>query len=299
MRFPTYIIAILVALAIVASIPGLSLAQENQPAQLQSSPENPPLPQLQGGVGTVVRVDQPDNCLRIRSGPGNSYDVIGCAPMEAQLNLTGAWSSNEWAQLAGKGWVYGPQIETDLRPPRTAFSSPQIDVVVEEGYPVYDVGYLPDYGYSTYWYAGIPIVVYAANIWWRHHPWWSKNWVHSHRAWNWSRNFQNNRRIVTPTARGFTPTTRGVTPTARGVTPTARGFTPTTRSVTPTTRGVNAANAANFSRNVVTPNRSSANINAVRSGATNAARSARTYSAPSSYRGNVGVRQSNGPSRRR
>jgi hypothetical protein len=172
MRFPTYIIASLVALAIVASIPDLSLAQENQALQVQSSPANPqfpnqpppvqggpanpPLPQLQGGVGTVIRVDQPDNCLRIRSGPGNSYDVIGCAPMGAELNLTGAWSSNEWAQLAGKGWVYGPQIETDLRPPRTAFSSPQTDVVVEEGYPVYDVGYLPNYGYSTYWYAGIP-----------------------------------------------------------------------------------------------------------------------------------------------
>ena len=292
MRFPTYIIASLVALAIVASIPGSSLGQENQPAQLQSSPENPPFPQLQEGVGTVVQVDQPDNCLRIRSGPGNSYDVIGCAPMGAQLNLTGAWSSNEWAQLAGKGWVYGPQIETDLRPPRTAFSSPQTDVVVEEGYPVYDVGYLPNYGYSTYWCAGIPIIVYAANIWWRHHPWWSKHWVHSHRAWNWSRNFQNNRRIVTPTTRSFTPTTRGFTPTTRGVTPTTRG-------VTPTTKGFNAANAANFSRNVVTPNRSSANMNALRSGATNAARSARTYSAPSSYRGNVGVRQSSGPSRRR
>ncbi|MGO9120756.1 MAG: hypothetical protein ACLQPD_24480 [Desulfomonilaceae bacterium] len=263
MRFPTYIIASLVALAIVASTPGLSLAQENQPAQVQSSPANAPLPQLQGGVGTVIRVDQPDNCLRIRSGPGNSYDVIGCAPMGAELNLTGAWSSNEWAQLAGKGWVYGPQIQTDLRPPQTAFSSPETYVVVEEGYPVYDVGYLPDYGYSTYWYAGIPIIVYAANIWWRHHPWWSKKWVHSHRAWNWSRNFQNNRRIVTPTARGYTPRTRGF----------------------------NAANAANFSRNVVTPNRSSANINALRSGAVGAARSARTYRSPSAYRtGNYGAR---------
>jgi uncharacterized protein YraI len=273
MRFPTYIIAILVALAAVAIMPGLTSAQDNQPAQLQSSPANPPLPQLKGGVGTVVRVDEPDNCLRIRSGPGNSYDVIGCAPMGAQLNLTGAWSSNEWAQLAGKGWVYGPQIQTHLRPPQTAFSSPETEVVVEEGYPVYNVGYLPDYGYSTYWYAGIPIVVYAANIWWRHHPWWSKNWVHSHRAWNWSRNFQNNRRIVTPTARGLAPTTRRLTPTARGF---------------------NAANAANLSRNVVTPNRSSASVNAVRSQAVGAARSARTYSAPASYRGNVGVRSVGG-----
>jgi uncharacterized protein YraI len=271
MRFPTYIIASLVALAMVASIPGLSLAQENQVPQVQSSPENPPLPQLQGGMGTVVRVDQPDNCLRIRSGPGNSYDVIGCAPMGAQLNLTGAWTSNEWAQLAGKGWVYGPQIATDLRPPQTVFSSPETYVAIEEGYPAYDVGYLPNYGYSTYWYAGIPIIVYAANVWWRHHPWWSKNWVHSHKAWNWSRNFQNTRRIVTPTARGYTPRTRGF----------------------------NAANAANLSRNVVTSNRSSANINAFRSGAVGAARSARTYSAPSSYRGNVGVRQFGGHDRHR
>jgi uncharacterized protein YraI len=291
MRFPTYTIAILVALAVVAFIPGLSSAQDNQPTQLQSSPENPPLPQLKGGVGTVVRVDEPDNCLRIRSGPGSSYDVIGCAPIGAQLNLTGAWTSNEWAQLAGKGWVYGPQIQTDLRPPQTVFSSPETYVAIEEGYPAYDVGYLPNYGYSTYWYAGIPIVVYAANIWWRHHPWWSKNWVHSHKAWNWSRNFQNNRRVVTPTARGFTPRTV--------VTPAARGFTPTTRGFTPTSRGFNAANAANVSRNVVTPNRSSAGVNAVRSQAMGAARSARTYSAPASYRGNVGVRSSGGHSGRR
>jgi uncharacterized protein YraI len=271
MRFPTYAVAILVALAAVAIMPGLSSAQDNEPAQLQSSPENPPLPQLKGGVGTVVRVDQPDNCLRIRSGPGDSYDVIGCAPMGAQLNLTGAWTSNEWAQLAGKGWVYGPQIQTDLRPPQTVFSSPETYVAIEEGYPAYDVGYLPNYGYSTYWCAGIPIIVYAANVWWRHHPWWSKNWVHRHKAWNWSRNFHNNRRIVTPMARGYTPRTRGFTPR---------------------TRGFNAANAANLSRHVVTPYRSSARVNAVRSQAVGAARSARTYSAPSSYRGNVGVRSS-------
>ena len=164
MRFQTYVLAILVALALVSNIPNMGLAQ--------GAPAGAGIPQLRGGVATVVAVDQPENCLRIRSGPGSSYDVIGCAAVGQQLNLTGVWASNDWAQLADNGWVYGPQIQTDLRPPGTAFSEPDAYVAMEEGYPAYDYGYLPDYGYSTYWYAGIPIIVYGANVWWRHHPWW-------------------------------------------------------------------------------------------------------------------------------
>ncbi len=115
----------------------------------------------QGGVATVVGVDQPENCLRIRSGPGGDYDVIGCANMGDQLNITGVWTSNDWAQTADNGWVYGPQIQTDLRPPRTAYSqSPSYDVA-EEVTPDYgDWAYLPDYGYDTYWYGGLPIYFY-------------------------------------------------------------------------------------------------------------------------------------------
>ena len=253
MRFQTYVLAILVALALVSNIPNMGLAQ--------GAPAGAGIPQLRGGVATVVAVDQPENCLRIRSGPGSSYDVIGCAAVGQQLNLTGVWASNDWAQLADNGWVYGPQIQTDLRPPGTAFSEPDAYVAMEEGYPAYDYGYLPDYGYSTYWYAGIPIIVYGANVWWRHHPWWSKNWARSHKAWNSSRNFQTNGRIRSNVI----------------TTPAPRRFTP--------------RNASNFS----SPNITRFNTNTLRSGAANAARSARTFSRPSAFRtGNVGVRQFRG-----
>jgi len=284
MRFQTYGLAVLVSLAMVSNIPNIGLAQ--------GAPVGAGVPQLRGGVATVIAVDQPENCLRIRNGPGNSYDVIGCADMGQQLNLTGVWTSNEWAQLADNGWVYGPQIQTDLRPPRTALSEPQGYVAIEQGYPVYDYGYLPDYGYSTYWYGGIPIIVYATNVWWRHHPWWWKNWARSHKAWNWSRNFQTNRRTAINT--------------------------------TAAPRRLNTTNASGFSRNFATTNRSnfsSSNIsrfntNAFRSGTTNVTRSARTYSSPNTFRtfssprtvrsfsspstfrmGNVGVRQFSGAAR--
>ncbi len=334
MRFQRYTLAILVILAIIAVVPGLLLAQSsqvqgsptdpfpdqrpkiqsspasppfpNQLPQVQSAPGNPPLPELKGGVATVIGVDQPDNCLRIRSGPGSAYDVIGCAPMGEKLNLTGVWTSNDWAQLTdNNGWVYGPQIATDLRPPQAAFSAPETRIVVEEGYPVYEYGYLPDYGYSTYWYAGIPIIVYAANIWWRHHPWWWKNWAHHHHPWRWN---AYQRRYVSPYARGYNPTARGFSPTTRGFNAATRNFSPTTRSFnaatrnfSPTTRSFNSANAANLSRNVVSPYRSSASVNALRSGtAASVARSARTFSAPSGFRaGSVGARGFGGHGGRR
>jgi hypothetical protein len=176
-----YAFAILIALALVSNIPNVSMAQNTQPGQVpgaqsyaagqqgqipsqsptppasvnQSQPGGggPQTPQPKGGVATVVGVDQPENCLRIRSGPGSYYDVIGCANMGEQLNITGVWTSNDWAQLADNTWVYGPQIQTDLRPPRTAYSQSPSYVVTEEVAPDYgDWAYLPDYGYDTYWY---------------------------------------------------------------------------------------------------------------------------------------------------
>ena len=83
MRFQAYVIPILVALAMAANIPNIGLAQDTQPAQAPSQ-TGVQAPQPKGGVATVIGVDQPDNCLRIRSGPGNQYDVIGCADMGDQ-----------------------------------------------------------------------------------------------------------------------------------------------------------------------------------------------------------------------
>ncbi|HTY26134.1 MAG TPA: SH3 domain-containing protein, partial [Desulfomonilaceae bacterium] len=71
----------------------------------------------------VARVDRPDNCLRIRSGPSMSDNVIGCAAMGQTLNLTGAFSKDgRWAQLDNNGWVYFHQLRTDLMPPKHARS---------------------------------------------------------------------------------------------------------------------------------------------------------------------------------
>jgi hypothetical protein len=194
---------ILIVFTMVTNIPNVNLAQNSQPAQLQTGQTGRQVPQPMGGVATVMGVDQPDNCLRIRSGPGNSYDIIGCAIMGQPLNITGVWTSNDWAQLADNGWVYGPQIQTDLRPPPAAYSQPQSYAVVEDVYPIYnDMTYLPDYGYTTYWYGGVPIFLYSANVWFRHHPWWwYKGGRRDHRAWNRNPNFRNN--VGTGTQRNF------------------------------------------------------------------------------------------------
>lgn len=198
-----------------------------QPGQAMGQP-----PQTVGGVAVVVGVDQPDNCLRIRSGPGSSYEVIGCAPLGQELNITGVWTSNNWAQLSDNGWVYGPQIQTDLRPPEGALA--QAPIVAEDQYVEYPVTYapdpyyLPDYGYSTYWLGGIPLFLYNVDVWRRYHPWWW--WKNGHGAWarghydRWSPylrngahgNFVHNRAGFSPAnvnrfnTRGFTANPRNV-----------------------------------------------------------------------------------------
>jgi hypothetical protein len=192
----TRLLSILTAIAMVFVISNMSSRASAAQA-----------PQPKGGVATVVGVDQPDNCLRIRSGPGNQYDVIGCANMGDKLEITGVWTSNNWAQLADNGWVYGPQIYTDLRPPQTAWSRTPAYVVTEEVVPDYDDwAYLPDYGYDTYWYESIPVFFYNVAVWRWCHPWW---WWHGLQAWWWQgghhgrrnwdpksfRNFAANRRV--------------------------------------------------------------------------------------------------------
>gem|GEM_PF-1991876 len=257
MRFHTFIIPMLLALAMALNIPNIGFAQDNQPAQAQTQ-TGVQAPQPKGGVATVIRVDQPDNCLRIRSGPGNSYDVIDCANMGDQLNITGVWTSNNWAQLAGAGWVYGPQIQTDLRPPQAAYSRTPTYVVSEAVVPDYDDwAYLPDYGYDTYWWGGIPIYFYNVGIWNRFHPWW---WWRGLQAWWWKDGFHGRRvwdnRSFTNFAR-----TRGV-----NVTAAARGNLSTLNRMRVTTRSASIAssnlNKFNVNRsNVTSPNVSRSNVN--------------------------------------
>jgi hypothetical protein len=82
------------------------------------------------GVGVVISVDRPENCLRVRRGPSTSYDIIGCAGFGDKLNLTGVFSSdNRWAQLDNNGWVVLSQIKTDLRPPQAVVSTPSSSYV--------------------------------------------------------------------------------------------------------------------------------------------------------------------------
>ncbi len=200
-----HVLVILVVLGLTVNIPTMSLAQDDSVVSNQTQPQQPSRqapPQLVGGVATVVGVDQPENCLKVRSGPGSSYDVIGCILMGTEVNLTGVWTSNDWAQLTGDGWVYGPQISTDLRPPEATFS--QSDTYAYEYSPIEDYssldwGYLPDYGYETYWSGGIPIIVYNSGVWWRHHPWWWWSRRHAHdpnRNWMWNRSTGINRNLI-------------------------------------------------------------------------------------------------------
>ncbi|MGB6066980.1 MAG: hypothetical protein WBG50_19415 [Desulfomonilaceae bacterium] len=236
MKKRMYAIAILIGLALAVNLPNVSMAAQNsqssQGPTMQSNPAVQPgqapsqspapstpvtrnqatgggqqVPQPKGGVAKVIGVDHPDNCLRIRSGPGNQYDVIGCANMDDQLNITGVWTSNDWAQLADNGWVYGQQISTDLQPPRTAYSRPPTYVASEEAVPDYDDwAYLPDYGYDTYWDGDVPIYFYNVAIWNWCHPWW---WWQGLQAWWWQDGFYGRRTWNDPSFRNFART-RGV-----------------------------------------------------------------------------------------
>ena len=205
MKLKTIFVIILAAITCAIIVPGAVLAQSVQPV---------------GGTATVIGVDQPDNCLRIRSGPGNSYDIIDCANLGDQLNITGVWTTNDWAQLADSGWVYGPQIQTDLRPPREAFSSEPSYAVTEEVVPVYDDwSYLPNYGYNTYWYSGVPIFLYSAALWHKFHPW---SWRHGHHAWWWRDGHHGKRAWDTNSFNNFVRTSNRQLTGNRNLTPGQR-----------------------------------------------------------------------------
>jgi len=61
---------------------------------------------------SVVSVDNPEQCLRVRSGPGANQEKIGCLPKGAKLKLTGTVQSG-WAQINEPmaGWVTARQIQ--------------------------------------------------------------------------------------------------------------------------------------------------------------------------------------------
>lgn len=129
-----------------------------------------------GGEAVVVRVDQPDNCLRIRRGPSTAYEQIGCAAFGKKLRLTGVFSNdNRWAQLDNNGWVFAGQIMTNVKPPggggtaarssRSRYS--QSTEWEEPTDPFSDDVFSPSYwGTSYYFYP----------YWGGHHRWRHKRW---------------------------------------------------------------------------------------------------------------------------
>ncbi len=64
------------------------------------------------GEASVIKVDSPDQCLRVRSGPGGNYDKIGCLPMGAKVKVAGP-AQNSWAKIISpmEGWVSARQIQ--------------------------------------------------------------------------------------------------------------------------------------------------------------------------------------------
>ncbi len=299
-----FILAASVAVAIALYIPNVSLAQNGGSTQ----PSARQAPQPMGGVATVIGVDQPGSCLRIRSGPGSAYDEIGCANMGQQLNITGVWTSNDWAQTADNGWVYGQQIQTDLRPPAKVYSRAGSYSAIEEEYPVdYDMSldsYLPDYGYETYWYGGIPLYVYNIGVWRKFHPWWfHKRWDRNQRVWNRNPAFRQN--VTTGTPRNFVANRSNVSSSnvTRFNSNNFRTRTSntlrsgTTLSPNTTFRSFSGSNSLR-SRGTITPNttfRSFSSSNAIRSGRTfTPSTTFRGFSSPSTFRsGSVGTRSFN------
>jgi uncharacterized protein YraI len=102
----------------------------------------------QSGPARVVSVDGPEMCLRVRSGPGVSHPVVGCAAMGARLVLTGVWSNNNWAEINGpvRGWVSGSQIRMLVVATTPPPAPVEYDVSVPSTYY-----YGPAYVYGPYW----------------------------------------------------------------------------------------------------------------------------------------------------
>jgi Bacterial SH3 domain len=72
----------------------------------------------------VIGVDNPEQCLRVRNGPGTNYEKIGCLPKGGKLKLTGT-VQKEWVQIVEPmaGWVTSQQIRAPgLFPAKSATS---------------------------------------------------------------------------------------------------------------------------------------------------------------------------------
>jgi uncharacterized protein len=96
-----------------------SMAEVQKPAEkagasVASAPPTRGGREREAPVGVVTGVDLPENCLRIRSGPGVNYPKIGCANQGENLQLTGS-VQNGWAQVQEpvQGWVSGGQIRAE------------------------------------------------------------------------------------------------------------------------------------------------------------------------------------------
>jgi uncharacterized protein YraI len=73
---------------------------------------------------TVISVDNPEQCLRVRGGPGTDQEKVGCLPRGAMLKLTGT-VQNGWAQIVEPmaGWVTARQIQAPGLFPATPAAS--------------------------------------------------------------------------------------------------------------------------------------------------------------------------------
>lgn len=130
-------------------------------------------PVLENAV--VISVDRPEMCLRIRSGPGASYAVVGCAQKGDRLRLTGLGSQNNWAEIDRpvRGWASLPQISTDpgaygglaaIPPPPPVYVEEPLPppAYVEEPPPPVSTYVVP---YGGYYYGGY----YPFRPYWRRH----------------------------------------------------------------------------------------------------------------------------------
>lgn len=127
----------------------------------------------QSGPATVARVDQPENCLKVRDGPGSQFEVVGCLAKGDTLTLTGYWTKDNWAQVSApiEGWVYAGQITTNLAP---SYQPRAVPVRRASGvsYPVYYEGPIieDDDVYDYYYDYAYPVLSYAYGgypwYWW-------------------------------------------------------------------------------------------------------------------------------------
>ncbi|MEW6533205.1 MAG: SH3 domain-containing protein [Thermodesulfobacteriota bacterium] len=114
----------------------------------------------QGRTAIVLSVDMPENCLRVRSGPSASSDIITCVPQGQTLNLVGVFSEDgRWAQLDNNGWVFFSQLRTDVRPSGAEWEKAAAEGKKSKGKKMYrGHKFRHYYGcfYPGYYYYGYP-----------------------------------------------------------------------------------------------------------------------------------------------